>query len=205
MGKREHLISEIVRAEWRMFQNVRNVGGRAPCQDDRQTFRIMRESQSASWSDETLESYFNDLKIAKKDGRNLLTEKYARMMKSTSPAEYAEIESLLPPLDAQVTDLIDRIAVVVLDWEKELIKKFPHVLAKGRPLFSTQDSPVSTSLETYLPGELATYSLKTLERYWANVEKQKAAGINGAAVIMTHMVKQSGFNSLEEANDKLHP
>jgi len=205
MGKREHLIGEIVRAEWRMFQNVRNAGGRAPCQDDEQTFRIMRESQSAGWSDETLESYLDDLKLAENEGRNLLSEKYARMMKSTSPVEYSEIESLLPPLDAQVADLIDRIAVVVLDWEKELTKKFPHVLAKGRPLFTTKDSPVSTSLETYLRGELATYSLKTLERYWSNLEKQKAAGINGAAVIMAHMVKQSGFNSLEEANEKLKP
>lgn len=205
MIEREHLIADIIQAEWRMFQNVQNAGGRAPCQDDTQTFRIMRESQSAGWSDEMLESYFDDLKTAEKEGRNLLTEKYARMMKSTSPAEYARIESLLPPLDAQVTDLIDRITVVFLDWERELSQKFPHVLAKGRPIFSTQDSPVSVSLETYLRGELATYSRKTLELYWANVEKQKAAGINGSAITLTHIVKQYGYNSLEEANERLKP
>jgi len=31
------------------------------------------------WSKEMLESYFDDLVIAQKKGRNLVTEKYARM------------------------------------------------------------------------------------------------------------------------------
>lgn len=205
MSGREHLIDEIIQAEWQMFQSVENVGGRAPCQDEQQTFRIMRESQIVGWSDETLESYFEDLKKAKNAGRNLLTEKYARMMKSTSPLDYSQIESMLPQLDAQLMDLINQIAAVTLDWQRELAQKFPHVLAKGRPIFSTQDSSVSTSLETYLRGELATYSMKTLKLLLANIEKQKAAGINGSAITMTHMVKSYGFNSLEEANEKLKP
>lgn len=78
------------------FQNVPNVGGKALCQEDFNTFQIMRASQAASWSEATLESYLDDLKVAEGANRNLLTEKYARMMQSKWPSEYARIEHLLP-------------------------------------------------------------------------------------------------------------
>ena len=99
MSKKDDLVSKIIEREWDMFQNVENIGGKASCQQDYQTFEIMRYSQAMSWSEETLESYLKDLQKAQKNKRNLLTEKYARMMESTSPLEYAQIESLLPPLD----------------------------------------------------------------------------------------------------------
>ena len=38
-------INEIVKREWDFFQEARNEGGRAACQNDWETFRIMRESQ----------------------------------------------------------------------------------------------------------------------------------------------------------------
>jgi hypothetical protein len=203
MTNRNSLIDKIVDMEWNMFQNVPNIGGRAPCQEDRKIFEINRYSQAASWSEATLESYLDDLSEAEKNGRNLLTEKYARMMKSTSPSEYNLIEHLIPPLDTEVTPLIDRIVEIALEWEEELLKKYPHILSKGRPIHSSDDTHLVTSKETYLRGELATFSPKTLKLYLENVLKQKQENVNGSEIILNHMMKQYGFSSSEEANQRL--
>ena len=203
MEKKESLIAEIVEREWEMFQGVQNVGGRASCQDDLKTFQIMRSSQAASWSDEALRSCLQDLKDAKLAERNLISEKYARMMESTSPHEYAQIAHLLPPVEAEAIQLVEQIVATVLEWEKELLEKFPYILQTGRPLLIVQDSPGVTSLETYLRGELKTYSVKTLKLYLENIGRQKAEEINGSAVTLLATMKQYGFNSLQEANEKL--
>ena len=203
MDARENLMAGIIEIEWRMFQDVSNIGGRASCQDDFKTFQIMRSSQVASWSEETVESYLDDLRTAESSGRNLLTEKYARMMASTSPSEYARIKHMLTPIDSEALELIEHILSIVVGWEKELLEKYPNILGKGRPLFSSEDSPMVTSLETYLKGELETYSLRTLKRLLAHMRRQQSENVNGSAIVLLDMMKRYGFNSLEEANQKL--
>ena len=203
MTTKEDLIECIIEVEWKMFQDVPNIGGRAACQDDLKTFRIMRAAQSASWSDTTLESYLNDLNEAEISGRNLLTEKYARMMRSTSPLEYARIEHLLPTLDPKALELIEKIVKIVLGWEQELLEMYPHIIKRGRPLFSDEDSAGVTSMETYLRGELATYSLRTLKVYLEHIQREQSEKTNGSAITLLCMVKQYGFASLEEANEKM--
>ena len=94
-GKNMDIIEKIVELEWKQFDKVKNEGGRADCQDDFETFRIMRKSQYLTWSKELLESYYEDLINAKKSGWNLIMEKYARMMKSTNPDKYAVLH---PPV-----------------------------------------------------------------------------------------------------------
>ena len=42
--KRE-LVDAVVALEWKAFDKVKNLGGRADCQDDWNTFQIMRKSQ----------------------------------------------------------------------------------------------------------------------------------------------------------------
>jgi hypothetical protein len=200
---REAIIAGIIAIEWRMFQDVPNIGGTAPCQQERQTFEIMRMSQAASWSEAALESYLDDLTEAQKQERNLMTEKYARMMKSTSPAEYARIERLVPPVGSEALLLIDEIATIILDWEEELSRKYPLVLREGRPIRSSSDTVFVTSLETYLKGELATYSLKTLKLYHEHLLKEQSENINGSEITLAETIKQYGFHSLEEANEKL--
>ena len=75
MTKKERFIEAVVDIEWIQFQQVHNEGGRASCQDDRETFEIMRKSQFLAWTEEVLESYLQDLRDAWKEGWNLLTEK----------------------------------------------------------------------------------------------------------------------------------
>ncbi len=203
MTKKKDLIAKVVSAEWKMFANVPNIGGKASCQEDYNTFEINRYSQVMSWSEATLDSYLNDLIEAEENGRNLVTEKYARMMQSTSPSEYAAIEHLIPRLDAEVLALIEKILEIVLKWEEMLAKKYPYILRRGRQIHSSDDTPFATSLEAYLRGELATYSPVTIRLYYEDVLRQKSENVNGSEVILQHMMKRYGFNSLEEANEKL--
>ena len=80
---KEELVEQIILKEWKMFDAVNNVGGRASCQDDYRTFHIMRGSQFSAWNEKTLQSYHNDLEKAGEDGRNLVSEKYGFMMEYT--------------------------------------------------------------------------------------------------------------------------
>ena len=200
MESREELINIIVQTEWEMFQDVNKGGGaRSSCQEDPKTFEVMRSSQFAAWSDKMLESYMADLEDAKVSSRNLLTEKYARMMESTSPLEYAKIKDRLPVLDPENSLLIDKILKIELLWEEELLKKFPNIMKNGRPIFSSDDTLFSTSKETYFKGELATYSKKTLEYYYEEILEKKSKNINMSAIVLEAQVKRYGYPSMEKA------
>jgi hypothetical protein len=196
----EELIKKVIVAEWEMFHNVPNIGGTAPCQEDSLTFENHRHSQAIEWSKEALESYLIDLSNAKANNRNLMTEKYGRMMESTSPQEYSKIEGLLPPLNSKILPLIENILKIELKWQEEIITKFPNVLKRGRPLHSSQDTYYITSFETYLRAELSTYSLKTLKLYYKNILKLSSENINGAEVSLEYLVKKYNYQSASEAN-----
>ena len=60
-----------------------------------------------------------------------------------------------------------------------------------------------TSFETYLWGELATYSLDTLERYAAYVAGLAREGVSLNAMILQNMVARYGYGSAEEAEARL--
>ena len=146
----------VVTAEWEMFSNVQNVGGKASCQMDPKTFRIMRSSQMDNWDDELLGSYLEDLLNARLEGRNLVTEKYARMMESTFPEEYAQLADSLPPLDLEAMAQVDDIVAAHVSWKEDLDNRFPSLADRGRPLRSRDDRPGWVSMETYLRAELRT-------------------------------------------------
>ena len=78
------MIETIIEIEWEMFQHTENMGGRASCQDDFETFYIMRGSQYANWTDEMRECWLSFLKQSQAEGRNLVAEKYGRMMQFTN-------------------------------------------------------------------------------------------------------------------------
>ena len=80
----DETIARIIEIEWDMFQHVNNIGGRASCQDNKRTFVIMRQSQFENWTDELLHAYLVYIVKAEAEGRNLIAEKYGRMMKYLS-------------------------------------------------------------------------------------------------------------------------
>ena len=196
-------VEEIVAQEWVMFDQVHNIGGRASCQDDQATFAVMRSSQLLAWSEEMLDSYAGDLRDAKLAGRNLLAEKYGYMMERTSPLEFECIREALPPIPAEKRTLIDRISAAQMAWWRELNEAYPALTGRGRSGNREDDGVAGTSFETYLRGELATYSRQTLERYWAHVQQLRGEGKNLNRLILEHTVRQYGWNDLEEAERKL--
>lgn len=125
----------------------------------------MRGSQFLSWNVPLLESYENDLRAAQAEGRNLLAEKYGYMMMWTSPKEFKEVRDLLPQVTDEKKGRVLRIAAIHMDWQKEIAKKYPALSQKGRRI--TQDGSADTAFETYLKGELLTYSEATLALYEA--------------------------------------
>lgn len=199
----QELIAQIVAQEWAMFDEVQNQGGRADCQNNPKEFEIMRSSQLKTWSDEVLQSYLNDLITAGYAGRNLLTEKYAYMMEYTHPAEFQAIKQFLPEISPQVLVKINEIVDINLDWQQEADETYPNLRAKGRPLSSKEDTPYVTSFETYLRGELKTYSADTIMKLHAYTLACLEKHYNMAIANLQNMIIQFGYANLEEANEKM--
>ena len=194
------IIEQITKLEWEMFDKVQNRGGRASCQDDWETFSIMRISQLTPWAQDTLESYRDDLLSARAAGRNLLKEKYAYMMESTFPEEFAAIRHLLPEVEPERKTLINTVASIQISEMETIAKKYPKVTSTMRPLRSHYDSPYCTSLETYLKGELCTYSLRTLQCYHAQLTNSDASY---SYAVLNQTALEYGCSSLEELEMRL--
>ncbi len=196
---REELMSEVIKLEWEMFSHVSNAGGPASCQMRPDTFKIMRKSQAATWPDELLASYLEDLKAAKREGRNIMTEKYARMMESTFPEEYRKLAASLPPVGEETLQKIEAIVAINVEWKAELFDRYPRLSGRGRPLRTAEDSTGETSFETYLRGELKTYSAHTITLLHDLTVRQQQDGVNGAALNLLNQVQQYGYATLEQA------
>ncbi len=201
MKNSENTLSRVIALEWEAFQGVNNAGGRAGCQDQPKTFAEMRRCQFYSWSDEALESYLRDLLDARECGRNLLMEKYARMMAWTAPDEYLRIRSALPDVPRESKELINEIAPILLAWQVEFARKYPRLAARSRPVHSIGNVWM-TSFETYMRGELQTYSLQTLKLYAEHVKKTKDAGGNLSAAAVERLARLRGYRSLEHAEQQ---
>ena len=141
---RGELSNNIIEIELDMFEKVKTAEP-SQCKDRPETFKVMRGMTHSSLSPETLESYLEDLYKAKAEGRNLLTERYARM------------DNIMPPL--KTNPIIDDIVEIEAHWMKELSNKYPHTFKSG------------PSFQIYLSSELETYSDKTLQLYFKDVSK----------------------------------
>lgn len=202
--ERLDVVEGIIKSEWDMFQKVDNIGGRASCQNDFTTFHIMRFSQYSAWNDLMIKSYAKDIEEAIKQGRNLVTEKYAFMMEFTDPKYYKqELEPYLPTIDSETMNMIEEITWYMVDCEKEIAFKYPKLSGSGRPIEAKGDVTGFTSVETYAKGELKTYSPNTLKLYLDYVRTNRAAGKNLAMIVQDTMVKMYGYSSIQDSESKL--
>ena len=194
------VVERIVKAEWQQFQCTENEGGRANCQGNWPMFHQMRASQFLAWQTPVANAYLGDLEQAERHGRNLVTEKYARMMASTAPEEYAtHIEPFIPALSQSRIEQQERIIAQQVAWARDFRERYPRLGLAMRLLTTSEDTREETSFETYLRGELGTYSQFTLDLYEQMVREYKQQSINITELIVTHTVHLAGFATLEEA------
>lgn len=199
---KDGLINDIVEREWAMFDEVENIGGRAGCQNDEWTFYAMRYSQHQAFSETTLNSYLGDLRRAKQEGRNLLTEKYAYMMEFTQPDYFDKnLRPYIPAVSPQKGELVDRIANLSIRFQQDFEKVYPAFARAGRPITGTEGGDVS--LHIYTIGELKTYSEATLASYLEDMRSSQREGENMAFRIHRSTAEFYGYSSLEEAEKSL--
>lgn len=194
---RDELIEKIVKAEWEAFDKVQNEGGRAGCQDDFFTFSIMRRSQYMTWTDEMLNEYLYHFTISYDEGRNLITEKYGRMMESTAPYRYDEIKDKFAALSKERIALQEAIIEIQVSWMEEVAQKYPGVAYNARSIHTCDDTEFNTSYETYLRGELGTYSEELIAMYGRFVVDIYGQGKNLALMTMNNTAILYGYNGIE--------
>ena len=185
MKTKKELIHQIIELELEMFLTV-PTQEKSSCQYYPDSFRLHRRAQFNGWSEATLESYLNDLKRAKDEGINLMTVKYARMDK--------------PSFTERSNPLIQKIVSMQYQWQQEMIEKYPNLMAGARPISRTEDTGGNTSFETYLRGELETYSDHTLSLLYKDMTDKQEKGINMSEEVYTYLAKELGYGSVEEAD-----
>ena len=200
---RDELIEAVIKLEWEQFDKTINEGGRADCQDNWNTFHIMRKSQYLAWPDELLSSFYNDLSDAAANGRNLITEKYGRMMQSTARDRYEEIKDDFPVLDEERIKIQEGIISIQIGWMEDFAAGYPKMAGNARIIHTSEDTEYNTSYETYLRGEISTYSAETLILYGRFVAGLANAGRNLASEIMLNTARLMGYKDLDDAEHKL--
>ena len=196
--EKEKWIDQLVALEWQAFDKVQNEEGRASCQDDHTTFFIMRKSQYRTWTVPMLMSFTQDFKEANANHWNLITEKYGRMMQSTAPQRYQALAPLLKERTAKQLEIVEAIIKIQIPWMEELVKAYPKLAQQTRLIHTYEDQPYDTSYETYLRGELLTYSEPTLLLYANFVVSLAKNNENLAEKTMMETAKLYGYSSLEE-------
>jgi len=188
MEGKNAIIEQILEIELDMFLTV-PTSHRYRCQEDPDNFRLHRRAQFAAWSAPTLGSYHLDLVRAKKAGCNLVAVKYARM------------EGILPCNN--FSPLIDYIVSLAIEGQQRFIADYPCLMRGGRPLSKEEDAPGLTSFETYLRGELETYSGTTLELLYKDMLELLVSGTNLSEATYCNLARQWGFESLKDLEETL--
>ncbi|MBE5882175.1 MAG: DUF4125 family protein [Lachnospiraceae bacterium] len=197
------LVDEIVKMEWEAFDQVKNEGGRAGCQDDWTTFEIMRKSQYLTWNAEMLLQYREDFGAAVAKGWNPITEKYARMMESTAPEKFGELCASLPVISEEKKEIMEGIIAIQVTWMEAFAQKYPKVAGNARSIHTSEDTAYNTSYETYLRGEMGTYSDKMLLLYGAFIAGLAKEDKNLAYLTMENTVHMYGYADIETAEEKM--
>jgi len=196
MLDKKTLVNKIARLEFEAFDKVDNEGGRASCQNDWPTFSVMRKSQYLTWNMDMLVQYMYDFTREYESGHNLITEKYGRMMESTAPEKYEEIKDYFPPLSEEKKAVIEQIVGIQMRMVEEFAAEHPKVAGNARDLHTSDDAMFNTSYETYLRGEISTYSDKMLQLYGGFVVQCATTGQNIAQLTIENTAKLYGFKDL---------
>lgn len=125
------------------------------------------------------------------------------MMESTAPEKYEEIRTHFPELSEEKKAIIEHIVGMQVAWMEEFGAQYPALAGNARKIHTSEDTAEDTSYETYLRGELSTYSDKMLELYGRYVVEYARSGRNTAYEIMENSVKMYGYQDVETAEKEI--
>lgn len=181
---REELVQDVIERELVMFLDTKNMGGTASCQENPDMFRQWRWMIFSVLSDSYIASYCDDLAEAKRVGRNLMTEKYARM------------DNLIPCVSPNM-DKVRKITATERLWMQELLQEFPLLFPQSLARF-----------DMYFPAEMETLSERSLDQYQACVDVAVRTGENLARKRYSNFYARMGLGTLEELEarrrEKIH-
>ena len=86
---------------------------------------------------------------------------------------------------------------------EDFAKRFPKTAGNARSIHTSEDTPYNTSYETYLRGELGTYSDNTLDLYGRFIADLCLKEQNLAEMTMRNTAFLYGYSSLEDLEAKL--
>lgn len=195
--ERSEITKRILELEWEMFRSV-NGDLRVSCQENQRTFVVMRKAQLDAWSDEVVNSYLSDLETAKVAGRNLMREKYIRMMEVSDPDVYQVVRRELPEVSEQRRALVEEIWRHLRAQTERMRVKYPALARRGRPL-SAEEQDDWASVEVYQKSELLTYSEATVQALMGHLLALEEQGVDLTLKILENSMLGMGFTSLEEA------
>ena len=81
--------------------------------------------------------------------------------------------------------------------------RFPKAAGNARSIHASEDSLYNASYETYLRGELSTYSDETLDLYGRFIAQIGRNRQNLAEMTMRNTALLYGYESLEDLEEKL--
>ena len=113
------------------------------------------------------------------------------------------ISENFPEIDPQKRSVIEQIVAMQVAWMEEFAKEYPHMASNARSIHTSQDEIWNTSYETYLRGEISTYSDKMLQLYGAYVVEYARADKNLTYAIMENSALLYGYENLEAAENFL--
>ena len=142
---KDDLIISIIQQEWPLFTSTQNVDHRSPCQDQMANFIVSRHAYWSMYS------------------TPVVTFKYGYMMEATHPDEFLAIKDKLPSISNVKLSLVTAIMALYMKWELDIQLEIPGYDTHHRPIQAKDNSLTHTSVETYMTGELQSYSENTLE------------------------------------------
>lgn len=154
-------LRELVQLEWVHFDTVQGMGGRAACQDDAVGFFVHRVAQYLSFPRESIMGVRDDVVAADAAGRNVIREKYARMMEMTDPVAFARdwsgrLEAPSPVKRCVLNEIESALRSMLDTAQGELPATAQHVRGS-----ITQPKLISSI--GYYVCEIQSYSLSTLK------------------------------------------
>lgn len=196
----KELVAAVLDKEWQMTLELEGVKENE--QQEKLMFETVRGANFDAWSDDMLEAYIADLTEAELNGRNIIREKFVRMIKNSAPEEYERQKQLLTELGEEKQNLIDRIWQKIHIETADFERAYPALSLGGRPLTAEEENDIP-SVETYQRCELASCSMRTLElfeQYLASLEAQNESLVR---LIQEKTLKAAGFESLDDAEKQI--